>query len=254
MMGRRHEKIGIKQLIRLEWMDNVLSMLLAGMSEALIRQELDEYLSIHKPSGGQGERGKKTYGMAIGLLSSWFSPDKDLIPFRNDALKLARELHKDKWLLLHWAVISASYPFWFNVAKQVGRLLNLQDKITQKQVFNRLKEQYGDRETVARNARYTVRSFIAWGALKDSDVKGCYEKGNTVSVSNYIEVITLLESGLLSTKEGKSSLNVLLSSPGFFPFTMSTVTGAFISQNSTRISVVRYGLDDEFLKLNNDVK
>ena len=52
MMGSRHEKIGIKQLIRLEWMDNVLSMLLAGMSETLIRQELDVYLSIHKPSGG----------------------------------------------------------------------------------------------------------------------------------------------------------------------------------------------------------
>jgi len=250
MMGSRHGKIGIKQVVRLEWMDKVLSMLLAGMSEALIRQELDEYLSIHKPSGGQGERGKKTYGMAIGLLSSWFAPDKDLIPFRNDALTLASELPKDKWLPLHWAVISSSYPFWFNVAKQVGRLLNLQDKITQKQVFNRLKEQYGDRETVARNARYTVRSFIAWGVLKDSEVKGCYVTGNKLLVSDSKEVIILLESGLLANEEGKSHLNVLLSSPGFFPFTMSTVVGPFISQNSSRISVVRYGLDDEFLKLN----
>ena len=250
MMGSRHEKLGIKQVIRLECMDKVLSMLLAGMSEALIRQELDEYLSTQKQSGGLGERGKKTYGMAIGVLSSWFSPDKDLILFRNDALKLARELPKDKWLPLHWAVISAAYPFWFNVAKQVGRLLNLQDKITQKQVFNRLKEQYGDRETVARNARYTVRSFVAWGVLNDSDVKGCYAKGGTLSVSDYKEVITLLESGLLSTKEGKSPLNVLLNSPSFFPFTMSTVTGAFISQNCMRINVARYGLDDEFLKLN----
>jgi hypothetical protein len=254
MMGSRHEKIGIKQLIRLEWMDKVLSMLLAGMSEALIRQEIDEYLSIHKPSGGQGERGKKTYGMAISLLSSWFSPDKDLVPFRNDALKLARELPKDKWLPLHWAVISASYPFWFNVAKQVGRLLSLQDKITQKQVFNRLKEQYGDRETIARNARYTVRSFIAWGVLKDSSVKGCYEKGNKMLVSDYKEIIILLESGLLTNEEGKSPLNVLLAFPGFFPFTMPTVTGAFISQNSSRINVTRYGLDDEFLKLSNEVK
>jgi len=249
MMGSRNEKIGIKQIIRLEWMDKVLSMLLAGMSEALIRHELDEYLSTQKQSGGQGERGKKTYGMAIAILSSWFSPDKDLIPFRDDALRLARELPKDKWLPLHWAVISAAYPFWFNVAKQVGRLLNLQDKITQKQVFNRLKEQYGDRETIARNARYTVRSFVAWGVLKDSDVKGCYVKGNKLLVSDSKEIIILLESGLLATKEGKSPLNVLLSFPSFFPFTMSTVTGAFITQNSTRINVARYGLDDEFLKL-----
>ena len=250
MTGSRHEKIGIKQVIRLEWMDKVLSMLLAGMSEAAIRQELDEYLSTQKQSGGQGERGKKTYGMAIGILSSWFSPDNDLIPFRNDALKLARELPKDKWLPLHWAVISAAYPFWFNVARQVGRLLNLQNKITQKQVFNRLKEQYGDRETVARNARYTVRSFVAWGVLKDADVKGCYERGKSFLVSDYKEIIILLECGLLSTKEGKIPLNVLLNSPSFFPFTLSTLTGAFISQNSQRIDITRYGLDDELLKLN----
>lgn len=254
MMGRRHEKIGIKQVIRLEWMDKVVSMLLAGMSEVTIRQELDEYLSTQKQSGGHGERGKRTYGMAISILSSWFSPDNDLIPFRNDTLKLARELPKDKWLPLHWAILSSSYPFWFNVARQVGRLLNLQDKITQKQVFNRLKEQYGDRETIARNARYTVRSFVAWGVLKDSDVKGCYEKGGILSVSDYKEVITLLESGLLSTKEGKSPLNALLNSPGFFPFTMSTVTGTFIAQNSLRINVIRYGLDDELLKLSKEVK
>jgi len=248
-MSKRHNKLGIKQVVRLEWMDKTLSMLLGGMSVSEIRQELNEYLSTQKQSGGQGERGKKTYGMAISILSSWFYPGRDLIAFRNDALQIARDIPKDKWLPLHWAVISAGYPFWFNVAKQVGRLLNLQDKITQKQIFNRLKERYGDRETVARNARYTVRSFVAWGVLKDSDVRGCYEKGKSFSVIDSKEIITLLESGLLAIEDGKSPLNVLLNSPSFFPFRMSTVTGDFIAQNVPRVEVVRYGLDDELLKL-----
>lgn len=251
-MVNRHEKLGIKQVIRLEWMDKVVSMMLAGMSEAEIRQDLDKYLSNQRQSGGQGTRGKKTYGMAISILSSWFSPDKDLIDFRDDALVLARELSKDKWLPLHWAVISSSYPFWFNVAKQVGRLLNLQDQITQKQIFNRLKEQYGDRETVARNARYTVRSFVAWGVLKDSNTRGCYEKGSNVLITDYKEIIVLLESGLFATEEMKSPLNVLLNSPSFFPFSISTVTGDFIAQNSKRINVIRYDLDNELLKLNTE--
>ena len=30
----------------------------------------------------------------------------------------------------------------------------------------RLKERYGDRETVARNARYTVRSLVALGSIE----------------------------------------------------------------------------------------
>ena len=161
-------------------MDRVVQLMLAGMSEAKIRNELDEFLKTQKQSGGTGQRGEKTYGMAVSILASWFSPDSDLIALRDDVLMLARNLPIEQWLPLHWLVISASYPFWFNVAKQVGRLFNLQDQITQAQVFGRIKEQYGDRETVARNARYTMRSFVAWGILKDSETKGCYEKSTVL--------------------------------------------------------------------------
>ncbi|MDM8515664.1 hypothetical protein QUF76_05645 [Desulfobacterales bacterium HSG16] len=248
-MVSRHEKIGMKQVIRIEWMNKVTSMLLSDMPEAGIRQELDEYLSTQKPSGGQGTRGKITYKMAIGILSSWFSPDQELVDFRNDALKLARKLPEDKWLPLHWAVISAQYPFWFNAAKQVGRLLNLQEKITQKQIFNRLKAQYGDRETVARNARYAIRSFVAWGVIKDSSRRGCYEKGEIFSIEDREMITTLLEGGLLAAEEGKGYASVLFNSPGFFPFDMLTMTGAVIAQHSSRIDVVRFGIDDELLKL-----
>lgn len=249
MSINRHKKLGIKQLIRLEWMDKVVSLLLAGMSETEIRNYLDVYLSTQKQSGGQGERGKKTYGMAINILASWFSPAKELLGLRNNSLDLARNLPIEMWLPLHWAVISASYPFWFNVAKQVGRLLNLQDKITQRQIFDRMKEQYGDRETVARNARYTVRSFIAWGLLKDSDSRGSYEKGSQIEITDYNEIIILLESSLHVSEAGQGQLDLLLNNPGFFPFRIPIITGDIIDQKSIRIDVVSYGLDNKLLKL-----
>ncbi len=248
-MGKRHEKLGIKQTIQKPWMDRSVQMMLAGMPEKEIRSELDDYLSTQLQSGGTGNRGPKTYGMAVSLLSSWFSPDKELIAFRNDALQIARQLPIEQWLPLHWAVISASYPYWFAVAKQVGRLLNLQDQITRAQVFGRLKEQYGDRETVARNARYTIRSFVAWGALKDSQAKGCYEKVAPVSIANSDLAILMFESALLATPEAKGVLGLLLNNPAFFPFQLPAMTGDLVSQRSDRIDVVRYGLDDELLKL-----
>ena len=249
-MAKRHEKIGIKQTIRIEWMDRVVQMMLAGMSKSEIRHDIDEYLSTQKTSGGVGERGKKTYGMAIGILASWFSPDKDLITFRDEALGLARQCQSDEWLPLHWAIISTSYPFWWNVALQVGRLLSLQDQVTQPQIFNRLKEQYGDRETIARNARYTVRSFIAWGVLKDTDVRGCYEKSTPIIISNQDIAILLIESALHVTPEGKGALGLLVNSPALFPFHIPAMTGDFISHSTDRINVDRYGLDDEMLTLN----
>jgi len=248
-MGKRHEKLGIKQTIQKPWMDRVLQMMLAGISPKEIRAELDEYLSTQLQSGGIGLRGEKTYGMAIGILSSWFSPDADLVSFRNDALMLAANLSPEHWLPLHWAIISASYPFWFNVAKQAGRLLNLQDMITQAQVFARLKEQYGDRDTVARNARYTVRSFVAWGAMEDSKTKGCYEKTAPIIVAESNLAILMIESALHANLEGKGAMGLLLNNPAFFPFKLPVMTGEFAAQHSDRIDVVRYGLDDELLKL-----
>jgi hypothetical protein len=248
-MGKRHDKLGIKQTIQKHWMDRVVQMMLAGMSEKEIRLELDNYLVTQKQSGGIGTRGEKTYGMAIGILASWFSPDKELRPFRDDALSLARKLPSNEWLPFHWAILSASYPFWFNVAKQVGRLLNLQEQITQAQIFNRTKEQYGDRETVARNARYTVRSFVAWEALKDSETKGCYEKLKPVLIDDPDLAILMLEAALYATPEGKGAMGLLLNNPAFFPYQLPVMTGDFISQHSDRINVSRYGLDDELLRL-----
>lgn len=248
-MSKRHDKLGIKQTIQKHWMDHVVKMMLAGLKEKEIRAELDEFLATQKQSGGTGERGKKTYGMAISILASWFAPDKDLIPFRDHALTLIRNENPRNWLPYHWAVISASYPFWFNVAKQTGRLFNLQDQITQTQVFSRLKEQYGDRETVARNARYAIRSFVAWGVLEDSKVKGCYEQCKPMGISEPNLTILLYEAALYADKEGKAALGLLKNNPAFFPFQLPVLTGDYISQQSNTIDVVRYGLDDELLKL-----
>ena len=248
MTGTRHEKLGIKQTIQKAWMDRVVQMLLAGISEKEIRADLDEFLATRLQSGGIGVRGKNTYPMAIGILSCWFSPDTDLVAFRDDALRLAATLAPDQWLPLHWAVLSASYPFWFNVAKQAGRLLSLQDQIRQAQVFGRLKEQYGDRETVARNARYTVRSFVAWGVLQDSSAKGCYEKSSPVNVENPDLAILMIESALHVTPEAAGTLNLLLNNPAFFPFQLPAMTGNLVSQHSSRIDVSQY-VDNDFLKL-----
>lgn len=248
-MGKRHDKLGIKQTIQKEWMDRTVQMILAGMPEGEIRSELDAYLSTQKQSGGIGERGTKTYGMAISLLASWFAPEDDLRLFRDYALEIAKKFPTNKWLPLHWAILSAAYPFWFNVARQVGRLLNLQSHVTQSQIFGRLKEQYGDRETVSRNARYTVRSFIAWGALKDSSTKGCYEKAPHVEITDTNLAILMIEAALLATPEAKGALGLLLNNPAFFPFQLPVMIGDFVSQRSDRIDVVRYGLDDELLKL-----
>jgi hypothetical protein len=248
-MSKRHEAIGIKQAIRLEWMQKAANLLLAGLDAKTIRQELHEFLAERKGSGTEGERGdtSRTQGVNM-LMKIWVSPDPELISFRNASMTFLRE-NPSMSLPVHWGMISAAYPFWSNVARQTGRLLALQDQLTQMQITGRLKEQYGDRQTVSRYARYVIRSFVAWGALKDSEAKGCYEKAAPVSIADTNLAILMFESALLATPEAKGALGQLLNNPTFFPFQLPVMTGDFVSQRSDRIDVVRYGLNDELLKL-----
>lgn len=249
-MAKRHEKIGIKQVIRLEWMEKTLDMLLAGMNPMTVRSELKEYLADKKQSGGSGQRGEKTYVMAIGpLANAWLTPDPEITSLRDAAYKIACSSAMKSRLPLHWAMLSAAYPFWLNVSRQTGRLLNLQEQATHQQIVGRLKEQYGDRETISRYARYVIRSFVAWGVLKDSGTRGRYVKANPIVVADIDVATLLLEGALHANPEGKSTMGMLLNDPAFFPFKLPVLSGDRVAQQATRIEVVRYGLDDELLKV-----
>ena len=248
-MSKRHEAIGIKQTIRLEWMQKTTNLLLAGLDAKSIRQELHGFLADRKGNGEEGERSLQTRAFVVSnLMKIWVSPEPELIPFRDALLTFLRE-NPSLSLAVHWGMISAVYPFWFNVARQTGRLLALQDQVTQTQIINRLKEQYGDRQTVSRYARFVLRSFVAWGALKDSKTKGCYKKVVPMSIAEPNLALFMFESVLMANPEAKGAFRLLLNNPAFFPFQLPVMTGDFVSQRSDRIDVVRYGLDDEVLKL-----
>ncbi len=248
MIANRHEKIGIKQAIRLEWMEKTANLLLAGLDEKSIRKELHEYLATSKDDGSKTDRSKETQTFVVNnLMTTWFSPESELLDFKDDALDMLRR-HPSEAIAIYWAMLCAVYPFWFNVALQVGRLLNLQGQVTLQQIQGRLKEQYGDRQTVSRYARYVIRSFVAWEVLRDSN-KGCYEKCTPLPIHNRDITMLLMEAILHAIPEGKGHLRMLTDSPALFPFQLPVLTGDFISQRASRIDVTFYGSEDELLKL-----
>jgi hypothetical protein len=248
-MAKRHEIIGIKQPVRREWMQQAANSLLAGLDPIIIRKELHGFIADQNRNGSKSKISDGNRAFTVNnLMRIWVTPDDELTRFRDAALKY---LHENSAMetAVHWAMISAAYPFWFNVAFQTGRLLNLQHQITRPQIISRLKERYGDRETLTRYARHVIRSFVSWGILKDTGNRGCYEKSKPLAVSDKDLTILLLESALHASPSGKAALNILLTNPAFFPFQLPTIPGDFIAQNSERIDVDRYSLDDEILRL-----
>lgn len=150
-MTNRLDKLGIKQVIRLEWMEYTLQLLLSNMASKEIRNELVDYLEDKKQSGGIGSRGNKTYTMAVNILmQAWVTPAVELIQLRDACIEYARG-NSNSNMLLHWVMIGSAYPFWQNTASVMGRLFEFQKVIAKQQIVNRLKEVYGDRQTVSRN-------------------------------------------------------------------------------------------------------
>lgn len=188
--------------------------------------------------------------MAIAqLMKCWVTPDRDLLPMRDAALSIARRSSVGNRVPLHWAMMSAAYPFWHKVANLIGRLLSLQEIVSQRQVRNRCYEAFGEKTTVERSARRVVRTFVSWGVLDETDTTGCYRKGATTRITDPELVCLLYESSLAASSDHIMPLSTLQNSPALFAFKMPTIHGDRVARLNNRIEVSRFGLDDITLSL-----
>lgn len=248
-MAIKHESIGIKQAIRFEWMQKAANLQLAGISVKDIRDELHEYLQDRMGSGARSRRSPEARSFAVSILmNTWITPDPSLEKLR-DSLLLFVSGGEVFELAAHWIMLSAAYPFWFNVAKHTGRLLGLQNQVTMKQITSRMIEEYGDRQTVSRNAQFVVRSFVYWGVLIESAGRGCLMKANPKEIFDRCFASLMFEAALHASSRGRETLGLLFNSPSYFPFLLPSMNGDTVLLNNERIEVLCYGSDDELLKL-----
>ena len=199
MRPDRFRQIGFSQRIRLEWLETTANLVLAGNDHRIIFDALADLLKDKVSIGGDAERGNREKVITI-LMKIWVIPTDDLHDLHLAGLKLLRELPVENHLVLHWGMSMAAYPFFGAVAADTGRLLRLQGSASAAHVQRRIREQYGERETVSRAARRILRSFVDWDVIKESNTKGVYSAGQLILI-NDAEVILWLIQSLLHTHE-----------------------------------------------------
>jgi len=183
------------------------------------------------------------------LLKVWARPAAELSTLHRSAVELYSRLPSQKRVLVHWGLTMSAYPFWGAVANSSGRLLNLQGTASANQVQRRLREQYGERETVARRTRYVLRSFVDWGVLKESSIKGTYIKGVELVVSQPEAIAWLIAAALYARPQKSAPFQELITSPSLFPFVFHTVSAAQLSPLAPNLDFVRHGLDEYLVML-----
>jgi hypothetical protein len=246
-------QIGFNQRVRLEWLEQTATLVLAGNTRQGVNDALQEILKDRVSVGGQAVRGNREKIITI-LLKIWLRPPPELEPLRKDGLELIKTLPKLYQPAIHWGMTLAVYPFWAGVATQVGRLLKLQGTAAAAQVQRRVREQYGERETVSRATRRVLRSFYDWDILRETGSKGVYKVSPPVIVNDKYLIAWLVEAFLQSRANGACALKDLFESPSFFPFQIEHVHAQNLVKVSPRLDVFRHGFDEDLVMLGKERK
>lgn len=245
-MNGRKAQIGFSQRIRLEWFEQTANLILAGNDKTAINDALQELLRDTLSVGGKAVRGNREKVITI-LLKTWLTVPFELVPLRNEGLKILRGISREDRVAMHWGMAMAVYPFWGSVAAHVGRLLRLQGSVAASQVQRRIKEDYGDRDTASRAARRVLRSFIDWGVLNETGDKGIYGQGKQYPIEDPRRVAWMVEASLHARQIKSTALKDLLDGPNLFPFRLARVSPDQLSPFASRLDILRHGSDDDLV-------
>ena len=249
-MNTRLKMIGIDRFIRLKWLEYTSNLVLAGNDEKAVKDELERLISSAFDCSSSSKRGSLSKTLTI-LLKTWVRIHHDISSLRDAGLELIQVVDETNRVAVHWGMIMAAYPFWGAVAEQTGRLLKLQENVTKSQIQRRLREQYGERETVSRTVGRVLQSFVDWSVLCETNGKGIYSKGCTYSVDNPKIISWLIEADLHRRSNGSASIRELLASTSLFPFRLKQLPAEHLVTMSPRMNLLRHGLDDELVILHN---
>ncbi|MGC1220906.1 MAG: hypothetical protein WA872_03885 [Candidatus Sulfotelmatobacter sp.] len=247
-MTERTDQVGFSQRVRLEWLEQTANFVMAGNDKTAVVQALQEALKDKVSVGGQGQRSNREKIITI-LLKAWLTVPTEIDPLRLEGLELLRNRPRRDHLAIHWGMVMAVYPFWSGVAVQVGRLLRLQGAAAAAQVQRRVREQYGERETVSRAARRVLRSYLDWNVLQETTRKGIYAAGSTFDIDDHRLIAWLAEASLHGCAKPSATLKDLIDSPSFFPFRFKSIHAEGLVAASSRLDVHRHGLDSDLIIL-----
>jgi hypothetical protein len=239
--------IGFCQRIQLDWLEQTAQMVIDGIPSQTIRRNLDTLLSDRLSVGNTKKSGNRQLTISI-LMRIWSSVPPELANLRDRGLELFQKSSIDSHLAIHWGMVIAAYPFFGAVSETVGRLAKLQSNIIATQVQSRIRDRYGDRETVTRATRRILRCFIDWQVLQDTDKSGIYQPIIPIVILDQKVTAWLLEAVLISTNSSSEQLNTITRSPLLFPFILTAPT-SFDLQRSLYLELSRQGLCEDIITL-----
>lgn len=240
-------QVGFSQRIQLTWLEYTAGLVRSGKTRGDINDALQELLEDKLSVGHQVQRGNREKAITI-LMKIWHMPPNTLMPLRDEGLELLGRLPSEQRIAIHWGMTMAVYPFFGTVAATVGRLLRLQHDVATSQVQRRIREQLGERDTVARAARRIYRSFIDWGVLEETATRGTYANAKPITMDDPAVCAWLIEAFLHVTSDGWTPVQAMVNHPVAFPFTLPTATESLLLARKG-LELMRHSVDETLVRV-----
>jgi hypothetical protein len=235
--------IGFDRDIKLEWLDAVATQVAAGHTTSEVRTSIHRMLGGILASGKPGAAMTKTTTV---LLHIWSKVPDNAVGLRDRIAPIVSDLSPQERLAAHWSMCIASYPFFLDVASNVGRLMSLQDEVSLATLRRRLAERWGDRSLMPQATRKVVRSMVSWGMLRDIKPGLYAHREGLLQVGTHVSTF-LVEALLVSSGQRSIPLMDIERHPALFPF--RTAASLSVLRAAKQFSVHRQGVDMEIVEL-----
>jgi len=244
-MSSERKIVGFDRKLELSWLDATAAQVAHGATADELHAYLWNLLDGSVSAGSSGFNSDRGKTVTV-LKRVWCLVPDDLLDLRDRAIKALSEVDANERIAIHWAMCMATYPFFRDVASTIGRLMALQDQVTLAEARRRLAEQWGDRDITRRASQRIIRSFVAWGVLRDSSPRGTYQPpASRISAAGPTSEL-LGESLLLGLGRPLPATQVA-THPSLFPFQLE-LSPADLGK-SARFALDRHGIDTDMVRL-----
>ncbi|MDM8536083.1 hypothetical protein QUF70_04955 [Desulfobacterales bacterium HSG17] len=239
-MTRKQKRIGFDRFIKLEWLEETARLVDKGHTTPDINSWLEN--SLENQIQGKDSR-RKTRNVLTGV---WSGVPVDIIPFRDDGLKLLKKLKPKEILAVHWCMSIAAYPFFAFVTRQIGRLNKLQTEISSNQIQRRVVEHYGDTQSIHRAVARLIQSLCDWNVLESKN-KSLYNAIPSISTKDSSLLSWAIEAVFYAQSSSCLPFQQIINDPCWFPFSFDIKTNDI--RENPRLELFRQGLDEDFILL-----
>ncbi len=181
-------------------------------------KKLDQYLF-------KDIKGNKSRKNAITILIKiWYLNKKINTSIQKRAFELLPQLDPQERIALHWGMTLSTYPFFKDIASEIGRLASRQHDFSSSQIYRKMKELYGDRRRVEVAYQAVLTSMKNWGVVIQKK-QGIYVLPDKINIFNNDLINWLVGAAIISSKREYIQMDEVSTLLYLFPFAFNIHTG-----------------------------